>query len=594
MPVLGAATLELNADTGKLEADLGRTVANASAFGAALGTAIGQGVSAALRSLRDLTANAIDSLDAYDKLGQKLSVNVARLSEYRVAAALAGTSDAALRSGMKELAIHSAEAAKGTGQAAEAFKAMGLAPAQFKSTADLFDAVLAKLAAYEEGANRDALANATLGRSYQELMPLAEQLQKNQHLARELGLELDQNTTQAAARFKDNLKIAELGLTAIGTKIAVVLLPTLEQFSKYLVDNAKDTSRLDMVARTAEAGLKILATAATVTGAVFDYVGSGIGRAAAVVAAVARRDFKGAFDLVVDSGTDASEKIRSAVASVETIWDETAKKVEAKADETGKKIAAPSLAAAREVAKATKTMWEQVFKAIDDEREADNERARQTAAETAEIDAKAAADKQKMWQQVFKNIDDQQEREDEAARTAAGIGEATKKTNDIARDLGMVFSSSFEDAIVTGKRLQDVLQGLAQDIERILIRKLVTEPLADSLTGMIKDASGGGGVGAFFSRLFGGGADSGAPVQLGGPRAGGGSVASGVAYLVGEKGPELFVPDVAGTVVPNEAMGGSRSVVINMNVTTPDASSFRASSAQIAADLQRAARRAFA
>jgi TP901 family phage tail tape measure protein len=39
------------------------------------------------------------------------------------------------------------------------------------------------------------------------------------------------------------------------------------------------------------------------------------------------------------------------------------------------------------------------------------------------------------------------------------------------------------------------------------------------------------------------------------PRAGGGDVEAGGTYMVGENGPEKFVPSVSGTIVPNEAMG---------------------------------------
>ncbi len=42
--------------------------------------------------------------------------------------------------------------------------------------------------------------------------------------------------------------------------------------------------------------------------------------------------------------------------------------------------------------------------------------------------------------------------------------------------------------------------------------------------------------------------------------------------IVGERGAELFVPDSAGTVVPNEALGGTTN--INFNITTVDAQGF--------------------
>ena len=44
-------------------------------------------------------------------------------------------------------------------------------------------------------------------------------------------------------------------------------------------------------------------------------------------------------------------------------------------------------------------------------------------------------------------------------------------------------------------------------------------------------------------------------------RASGGPVKGGDPYVVGEKGPELFVPNSSGNIVPNHAMGGSNMVV---------------------------------
>ena len=48
-----------------------------------------------------------------------------------------------------------------------------------------------------------------------------------------------------------------------------------------------------------------------------------------------------------------------------------------------------------------------------------------------------------------------------------------------------------------------------------------------------------------------------------GARADGGPVSQGMAYLVGERGPELFVPGTSGAVVPNNKMGGG-NVTVNL------------------------------
>lgn len=47
-------------------------------------------------------------------------------------------------------------------------------------------------------------------------------------------------------------------------------------------------------------------------------------------------------------------------------------------------------------------------------------------------------------------------------------------------------------------------------------------------------------------------------------RASGGSVSSGTPYIVGEQGPELFVPNSSGRIIPNGGLGGqSVSIIIN-------------------------------
>lgn len=58
-----------------------------------------------------------------------------------------------------------------------------------------------------------------------------------------------------------------------------------------------------------------------------------------------------------------------------------------------------------------------------------------------------------------------------------------------------------------------------------------------------------------------------------GKRAGGGPVNSGAPYLVGERGPELFVPSMAGQVVPSYATSGT-STINNYNIQAIDVKSF--------------------
>jgi len=52
------------------------------------------------------------------------------------------------------------------------------------------------------------------------------------------------------------------------------------------------------------------------------------------------------------------------------------------------------------------------------------------------------------------------------------------------------------------------------------------------------------------------------------PRASGGPVSAGSSYLVGERGPEMFVPRTSGSIYPNNAMGmGGANVTVNVDAT---------------------------
>ena len=51
------------------------------------------------------------------------------------------------------------------------------------------------------------------------------------------------------------------------------------------------------------------------------------------------------------------------------------------------------------------------------------------------------------------------------------------------------------------------------------------------------------------------------------PKAEGGPVTGGKSYLVGERGPELFSPGVSGMITPNEMLGGSTNIVVNVDAS---------------------------
>jgi len=152
-------------------------------------------------------------------------------------------------------------------------------------------------------------------------------------------------------------------------------------------------------------------------------------------------------------------------------------------------------------------------------------------------------------------------------KAGAEYEKATDKAedlNDMGKDLGLTFNSAFEDAIVGGKELSEVMRGLANDILRIVARKAITEPIGNAISSGIGDMlKGGGSGGGLFDGIFSG---------LG--FASGGNPPVGKFSMVGEDGPELFMPKTSGTIIPNDALGGG-SNIYNIDARGTDASVVR-------------------
>lgn len=155
---------------------------------------------------------------------------------------------------------------------------------------------------------------------------------------------------------------------------------------------------------------------------------------------------------------------------------------------------------------------------------------------------------------------------EDADRAAGDLNKTLEKQKSIGEELGLTFSSAFEDAIVKGGEFGDVLEGLAQDIARILVRKQITEPLGTALSDFASSlfapsANGNAfGPGGLIPFAKGGVVDSPTFFKF----ANGGSFAGGV---MGEAGPEAILPLKRGAggklgVVAEGAGGGGVVVQI--------------------------------
>ena len=148
---------------------------------------------------------------------------------------------------------------------------------------------------------------------------------------------------------------------------------------------------------------------------------------------------------------------------------------------------------------------------------------------------------------------------------AKALNEFTDNAMNAADKAYRVFqkmTSGMEDLIVnfakTGKwEWRNFVNSIVEELLRSQIRTLMAQVF--NLNRGVNTGGGGGG-------LLGG-------AIIPGFLAKGGPATANKPYIVGEKGPELFVPGTSGTVVPNNALVGNTSVTYNINAV--DAMSFK-------------------
>lgn len=148
-----------------------------------------------------------------------------------------------------------------------------------------------------------------------------------------------------------------------------------------------------------------------------------------------------------------------------------------------------------------------------------------------------------------------------------------RSTEFMADSLGSVIGnveSALEKLGQTGRiSISQMVDAILSDFRRLAFEQFVSKPV----TGFLEQIAQG------FVQ------------QIAGARANGGPVSAAHAYLVGERGPEIFVPSGAGRIDTLGGTGDARAVNIHFNISTPNAESFRRSESQIAAMLNRTVRR---
>lgn len=137
----------------------------------------------------------------------------------------------------------------------------------------------------------------------------------------------------------------------------------------------------------------------------------------------------------------------------------------------------------------------------------------------------------------------------EAVRELVAAQQQAAKVAEFWDGVQRNLSDTLYDAISGAKSLKDAVKDFFDELNRQILRA-ITEQWSQQIAGAFSQSGSSGGqigwvanVASIFGSLF------------GGARANGGPVQAGVPYLVGERGPELFVAPKTGTIIPNDRMG---------------------------------------
>ena len=195
----------------------------------------------------------------------------------------------------------------------------------------------------------------------------------------------------------------------------------------------------------------------------------------------------------------------------------------------------------------------------------DEERSNLAAALRGELDALSV----KRNEAISGHMQDQFDSLSQVTAELTAMDPVTKELSEEFKSLASTINNEIingiEGMIDGTKTLGQVASSMLKKIASQMLQTAIMGPQgSDGIGGMLLSGLGsifGGGGGGFTSpNVLTGGLD------FSGAFANGGRPPVGKAALVGERGPELFVPSTSGTIVPNGQFGGA-NVVVNVDAS---------------------------
>lgn len=576
-------------------------------FGEALGVSIGTALSVA--GFTQFIRNSADALDAMNDIKDATGASIENISGLEQVALRTGGTIEQVASILTKFNAVLAEAKPGSGTD-EVLKSIGLNAEELRrlDPAEALQKTARALAGFADDANKARIIQDLFGKSVKEVAPFLADLAEQQRL---LGTATSEQAAEAE-KFNKQLALFQTNATNAGRAIATKLLPQINELLSKLNGNDPKGSILagmgfndrglqltnlagkDAKLQEAKRYLEAVNSESLLSNVAPDYMRARREKAQRDVDAAQAEFDRAKFKLDEIGRIAQQDALMSGYVPRYSSEKPSLPDVSAFGSTKTPKASRAVKAAADPMDKYRDGLlariteeWDQVGEAqraaladldayiekLGGEKDRATEQAMSRAQQyyeqamtPAERLAAAQAEINKLWEQgAF--VSDALATADQ--KRAAALAEISRQYEEQQDKLGALsdVAKSFSDVLMRAVENGD---DLAKGLERIAMKALVFDPLSKGIEQMFSSlasamTSSGGGAGP----AGGGGVDLASlaikvgSMFFGGFFAEGGEPPVGKVSVVGERGPELFIPKSAGSVVPNHALGGTTVQVVN-------------------------------
>lgn len=193
---------------------------------------------------KDLITSVADTGDVFDKMSQKVGVNVEELSALKLAVELSGSSLEQLGMAFRLLSQNAVDFSRDMGEAKQTFIDFGIgvtnADGSMRGTLEIMMDFADAFSQMEDGALKTAAAQEVFGRSGGNLIPLlnqgSEAIREMMERSKELGVVWSTEDAAAAAAFNDSLTELKFGFEGLEKVLSLKFIPKLTELVRTLTD----------------------------------------------------------------------------------------------------------------------------------------------------------------------------------------------------------------------------------------------------------------------------------------------------------------------------------------------------------------------